>query len=116
MPYCDVTIQGRNGFHLYKPWKSILVKVLNTEDARSVQLVQCLLRRKKAQRASRSLSVPTCARPQQGDLGLSGPPSGEGAGGGARTCDRSVPADFRADSLPTVPPMSPVNFQHSSTR
>ncbi|GFO28800.1 hypothetical protein PoB_005530500 [Plakobranchus ocellatus] len=44
------------------------------------------------------------ARPQQGDLRLSGPPSGQGAGGGARTHDRRVPADFRADSLATVPP------------
>ncbi|GFN78315.1 hypothetical protein PoB_000482100 [Plakobranchus ocellatus] len=42
--------------------------------------------------------------PQQGDLRLSGPPSGQGADGGARTCDRRVPADLRADSLATVPP------------
>ncbi|GFO35002.1 Pol polyprotein [Plakobranchus ocellatus] len=44
------------------------------------------------------------ASPQQGDLRLSGPPSGQGAGGGARTRDRMVPADLRADSLATVPP------------
>ncbi|GFO19740.1 craniofacial development protein 2-like [Plakobranchus ocellatus] len=42
--------------------------------------------------------------PQQGDLKLTGPPSGQGAGGGARTRDRKVPADLRADSLATVPP------------
>ncbi|GFO29455.1 hypothetical protein PoB_005596000 [Plakobranchus ocellatus] len=42
--------------------------------------------------------------PQQGDLRLSGPPSGQDAGGGARTRDRRFPADFRADSLATVPP------------
>ncbi|GFN85197.1 hypothetical protein PoB_001170300 [Plakobranchus ocellatus] len=42
--------------------------------------------------------------PQQGDLRLSGPPSGQGAGGGAQTRDRRVPADLRADSLATVPP------------
>ncbi|GFO49583.1 hypothetical protein PoB_007608800 [Plakobranchus ocellatus] len=47
------------------------------------------------------------ASPQQGDLRLSGPPSGQGAGGGARTRDRKVPADFRADSLATVPPTLP---------
>ncbi|GFO29141.1 hypothetical protein PoB_005564600 [Plakobranchus ocellatus] len=41
------------------------------------------------------------ASPQQGDLRLSGPPSGQGAGGGARTRDRRVPADLRADSLAT---------------
>ncbi|GFO24732.1 histone-lysine N-methyltransferase SETMAR [Plakobranchus ocellatus] len=41
--------------------------------------------------------------PQQGNLRLSGPPSGQDAGGGARTCDRRVPADLRADSLATVP-------------
>ncbi|GFO00004.1 hypothetical protein PoB_002650900 [Plakobranchus ocellatus] len=42
--------------------------------------------------------------PQQGGLRLSGPPSGQGAGGGARTRDRRVSADLRADSLATVPP------------
>ncbi|GFO19346.1 hypothetical protein PoB_004585100 [Plakobranchus ocellatus] len=35
---------------------------------------------------------------------LSGPPSGQGAGGGARARDRMVPADLREDSLATVPP------------
>ncbi|GFO43284.1 hypothetical protein PoB_006978900 [Plakobranchus ocellatus] len=43
------------------------------------------------------------ASPQQGDLRLSGPPSGQGAGGGARTRDRRVPADLRVDSPATVP-------------
>ncbi|GFO02148.1 hypothetical protein PoB_002865300 [Plakobranchus ocellatus] len=43
-------------------------------------------------------------RPQQGDLRLSGPPSGQGAGIGARTRDRRVPADLRADSQATVLP------------
>ncbi|GFN95820.1 hypothetical protein PoB_002232600 [Plakobranchus ocellatus] len=38
---------------------------------------------------------------------LSGPPSGQGAGGGARSSDRMVPADLRADSLATVPPAPP---------
>ncbi|GFN74479.1 hypothetical protein PoB_000098500, partial [Plakobranchus ocellatus] len=42
-------------------------------------------------------------RPQRGDLRLSGPPSGQGAGGEARTRDRRVPADLMADSLPTAP-------------
>ncbi|GFO01116.1 hypothetical protein PoB_002762100 [Plakobranchus ocellatus] len=46
------------------------------------------------------------ASPQQGDLRLSGPPSGQGAGGGARTSNRNVSADLRADSLATVPPTS----------
>ncbi|GFO42298.1 hypothetical protein PoB_006880300 [Plakobranchus ocellatus] len=41
---------------------------------------------------------------QQGDLRLLGPPSGQGAGSGARTRDRRIPADLRADSLTTVPP------------
>ncbi|GFN82535.1 25S rRNA (cytosine-c(5))-methyltransferase rcm1, partial [Plakobranchus ocellatus] len=45
------------------------------------------------------------ASPQQGDLRLSGPPSGQGAGSGARTRDRRVPADLRADSQATVLPM-----------
>ncbi|GFN98164.1 hypothetical protein PoB_002467000 [Plakobranchus ocellatus] len=38
------------------------------------------------------------------DLRLSGPPSGQGVGGGARDRDRRIPADFRADSLSSVPP------------
>ncbi|GFO45226.1 pleckstrin homology domain-containing family d member 1 [Plakobranchus ocellatus] len=46
-------------------------------------------------------------RPEQGDLRLSGPPSGQGAGSGARTRDRRVPADFRADSQATVLPTPP---------
>ncbi|GFN87591.1 hypothetical protein PoB_001409700, partial [Plakobranchus ocellatus] len=47
------------------------------------------------------------ASPQQGDLRFTGPPSGQGAGGGVRTRDRQVSADLRADSLATVPPMPP---------
>ncbi|GFO27299.1 hypothetical protein PoB_005380400 [Plakobranchus ocellatus] len=47
------------------------------------------------------------ASPQQGDLMLPGPPSGQGAGGRARTRDRKVPADLRADSQATVPPTPP---------
>ncbi|GFO05066.1 hypothetical protein PoB_003157100 [Plakobranchus ocellatus] len=42
--------------------------------------------------------------PQQGDLRLSGPPSGQGASSGARTRDKRVPADLRADSQATVLP------------
>ncbi|GFO04683.1 hypothetical protein PoB_003118800 [Plakobranchus ocellatus] len=45
--------------------------------------------------------------PQQGDLRLSGLPSGQGAGSGARTRDRRVPADLRADSQATVLPTPP---------
>ncbi|GFO16569.1 hypothetical protein PoB_004307400 [Plakobranchus ocellatus] len=37
------------------------------------------------------------ASPQQGDLKLSGPPSGQDAGGGAQTHEKRVPADLRAD-------------------
>ncbi|GFN88168.1 hypothetical protein PoB_001467400 [Plakobranchus ocellatus] len=42
--------------------------------------------------------------PQQGDLWLSDLPPGQGAGDGARTHDRRIPADIRADLLATVPP------------
>ncbi|GFO31559.1 hypothetical protein PoB_005806400 [Plakobranchus ocellatus] len=45
--------------------------------------------------------------PQRGDPRLSGPPSGQGNGGLARTRDRWVPADLRAESLTTVPPTGP---------
>ncbi|GFN86565.1 acetylcholine receptor subunit alpha-like [Plakobranchus ocellatus] len=44
------------------------------------------------------------ANTKQGELYLLGPLSRRGAGGGARTRDRRVPADLRADSLATVPP------------
>ncbi|GFN82218.1 hypothetical protein PoB_000872400 [Plakobranchus ocellatus] len=37
--------------------------------------------------------------PQEGDLKLSGPPSGQGRGGGAQTHNRRVPAYLRADSV-----------------
>ncbi|GFO21385.1 hypothetical protein PoB_004789000 [Plakobranchus ocellatus] len=47
------------------------------------------------------------ASPQQDDLRLSGFPSGQGAGGGARSRDRMVPAYLRADSRATVPPTLP---------
>ncbi|GFN87863.1 hypothetical protein PoB_001436900 [Plakobranchus ocellatus] len=50
---------------------------------------------------------PVSSSPQQRDLKLSGPPSGRGAGGGTRARDKRVPADLRADSLATVPPMPP---------
>ncbi|GFN91033.1 hypothetical protein PoB_001753900 [Plakobranchus ocellatus] len=55
------------------------------------------------------LATPDWFTPQQGDLRLSGPPSGQGAGGGAQTRDRKVPANLRADSLSTMPPM-PLTF------
>ncbi|GFO06250.1 hypothetical protein PoB_003275500 [Plakobranchus ocellatus] len=48
------------------------------------------------------------ASPQHRDLRLSGPPSGQRAGGGARTRDRRIPADIRADSLASVPPTPPL--------
>ncbi|GFO04631.1 hypothetical protein PoB_003113600 [Plakobranchus ocellatus] len=46
---------------------------------------------------------------QHGDPKLSGPSSGQEASGGARTCNRRVPADLWADSLSTVPP-TPLNI------
>ncbi|GFO36805.1 hypothetical protein PoB_006331000 [Plakobranchus ocellatus] len=52
--------------------------------------------------------------PQQDDLRLSGPPSGQGAGGVDQTCDRRVPADLRADWLASVPP-TPSYFKKRST-
>ncbi|GFO46705.1 hypothetical protein PoB_007321000 [Plakobranchus ocellatus] len=40
---------------------------------------------------------------QQGDLKLSGAPSGQGACGESRTSHRRIPEDLRADLLSTVP-------------
>ncbi|GFO03662.1 hypothetical protein PoB_003016700 [Plakobranchus ocellatus] len=45
--------------------------------------------------------------PQEGDLRLSDPPSGMGAGGGARAYDSRVPEHLRAGSLFTEPPRPP---------
>ncbi|GFN92036.1 hypothetical protein PoB_001854200 [Plakobranchus ocellatus] len=42
---------------------------------------------------------------KKGDLRLSGPPPGQGAGSGPRTRDKRVPADLRADSPPTPLPL-----------
>ncbi|GFO34558.1 hypothetical protein PoB_006106300 [Plakobranchus ocellatus] len=50
------------------------------------------------------------ANPQQGDLRLLGSPSDRSADGRARTRDRRVPADLRADLQGTVPPTLPTNF------
>ncbi|GFO28502.1 hypothetical protein PoB_005500700 [Plakobranchus ocellatus] len=48
---------------------------------------------------------PACsARHQNDDLRLLGPLSGQGVGGRARTPDRRVPANLRAESLSIVPP------------
>ncbi|GFO01851.1 hypothetical protein PoB_002835600 [Plakobranchus ocellatus] len=52
-------------------------------------------------------SLSCYSSPQQGDLRLLGPPSGRGADGRARTRDRRVPADLRADPQATVLPTSP---------
>ncbi|GFO05772.1 hypothetical protein PoB_003227700 [Plakobranchus ocellatus] len=51
--------------------------------------------------------------PQQSDPRLSGPLTGQGAGGGARTYDRLVPADLRTDTLATVPPTPVIEHQDS---
>ncbi|GFO20526.1 hypothetical protein PoB_004703100 [Plakobranchus ocellatus] len=50
------------------------------------------------------MRAPETASPQKDHLRLSGHPSGQGAGGGARNRNRRVSADIRADSLATVPP------------
>ncbi|GFO43302.1 hypothetical protein PoB_006980700 [Plakobranchus ocellatus] len=56
------------------------------------------------------------ASPEQDDLRLSGPPQGQGTGGGARTRDRRVPADLRTDSLTSVPPKRHSLEKKHSTR
>ncbi|GFN83014.1 hypothetical protein PoB_000952000 [Plakobranchus ocellatus] len=52
----------------------------------------------------KGLAFAFLARPQHGDIRLLHPPSGQHAGAGARTRNRRVPADLRADSLATVLP------------
>ncbi|GFN86299.1 transmembrane protein [Plakobranchus ocellatus] len=50
------------------------------------------------------------ASSKQGDLRLSGPPSGQGASGGAQTPIRRVPVDLMAGSLFTVPLTPPGDY------
>ncbi|GFO19174.1 hypothetical protein PoB_004567900 [Plakobranchus ocellatus] len=47
----------------------------------------------------RTRGLGSTASLQEGDLRLPGPPTGQGAGGGARTRDKRAPADIGADSL-----------------
>ncbi|GFO00471.1 hypothetical protein PoB_002697600 [Plakobranchus ocellatus] len=51
---------------------------------------------------SRRIRSPLYHRPPISEP--SSTPSGQDAGGEARTHDRRIPADFKADSLATVPP------------
>ncbi|GFN77343.1 hypothetical protein PoB_000384900 [Plakobranchus ocellatus] len=51
------------------------------------------------------------ANPQQGDLRLSGPTSGQSVGGGTRTQVRRVLPDLRTDSLVSVPPTPPAGVR-----
>ncbi|GFN76442.1 hypothetical protein PoB_000294800 [Plakobranchus ocellatus] len=62
-------------------------------------------RRRKRSRKRRQKRGRKYTSPQQGNLRLLGPPSGQDASDKARTRDRNVPADLRAVSLFTVPPM-----------
>ncbi|GFO07130.1 hypothetical protein PoB_003363500 [Plakobranchus ocellatus] len=61
-----------------------------------------------------SVSSSKTKSPQQGDLRLSSPPSGQGAGGGTRIRDRRVPADLRVDSLTTLPSTPPSKDKDNS--
>ncbi|GFO14609.1 hypothetical protein PoB_004111400 [Plakobranchus ocellatus] len=61
--------------------------------------------KKEEEEEKKKIGLILCiASPQQGDLRLSGHPSGQRTGGKARTRGRRLPADFRADPLATVPP------------
>ncbi|GFO23950.1 hypothetical protein PoB_005045500 [Plakobranchus ocellatus] len=60
--------------------------------------------RNLASRINAKTGLLCIASPHQSDLGFSGQPSSQGADGGARTRDRRVTADLKADSLPTVLP------------
>ncbi|GFO06760.1 hypothetical protein PoB_003326500 [Plakobranchus ocellatus] len=53
------------------------------------------------------------ACPQHGDLRLKGPPSGQSASGGARTPNKRVSTDLRADSLSTVLLTPPIERWHT---
>ncbi|GFO11209.1 hypothetical protein PoB_003771400 [Plakobranchus ocellatus] len=53
------------------------------------------------------------ACPQHRDLRLKGPPSGQGASGGARTPNKRVSTDLRADSLSTALPTPPIERWHT---
>ncbi|GFO33080.1 reticulocyte-binding protein 2 homolog a [Plakobranchus ocellatus] len=60
-------------------------------------------RREDRKRGEKKKEVKKRASLQPDDLRLSGPPSSQGADGGARILDRRVPTDLSADSLATMP-------------
>ncbi|GFO26866.1 hypothetical protein PoB_005337100 [Plakobranchus ocellatus] len=53
------------------------------------------------------VTAPSGSRPETVPPAPSVLPSGRGSDGGARTRDRRIPADLRADSQATVPPTPP---------
>ncbi|GFN98370.1 hypothetical protein PoB_002487600 [Plakobranchus ocellatus] len=55
------------------------------------------------------------ASPRKGDVRRAAPLSGRGTGCGARTRDRTIPADFRGDSLPTVPAIPCYSSRYKTT-
>ncbi|GFO49627.1 hypothetical protein PoB_007613200 [Plakobranchus ocellatus] len=86
----DASVNAAGDFQWYN--ETCVGRIITTVDVISVGHAQL----QKLNQIERSC-------PQRDELGLSGPPSGQDAGGGARTLDRRVPADLRAESLATVP-------------
>ncbi|GFO03121.1 hypothetical protein PoB_002962600 [Plakobranchus ocellatus] len=82
---------------LAKPFICSTVHSADAERSFSIYNLIVFLRRRSLNQESVCEFLYIASR-QQGDLRLSGPPSGQGAGSGARTRDRRVPADLRADS------------------
>ncbi|GFO10317.1 hypothetical protein PoB_003682200 [Plakobranchus ocellatus] len=60
--------------------------------------------------ARTSQEIQSKGSPQQGDLRLSGPLTGQGTGGGVQTRDRRIPADIRAGAPAIVPPTPPLSY------
>ncbi|GFO23645.1 hypothetical protein PoB_005015000 [Plakobranchus ocellatus] len=68
-----------------------------SDQMNNITLTQNVRPEKKSWRRTKLTASPARVSeqfPQQGDLSLSGPPPGQGAGGGARTRDRWVSADL----------------------
>ncbi|GFO43753.1 hypothetical protein PoB_007025800 [Plakobranchus ocellatus] len=66
-------------------------------------------------RAGRAYTTGRGASLQQGGLRLLGPLSGQHVKGGARTCNRQICTDRRADWLSNVPPL-PQNQSHTGNQ
>ncbi|GFO28418.1 hypothetical protein PoB_005492300 [Plakobranchus ocellatus] len=80
------------------------ISIVNDEKAGETECERKRFKKRGGRKRGESGGIEKRTSSQQGDFRLSGPPSGQGAGGEARTRDRRVSADLREDLLSTLPP------------